>query len=237
MKKFLLGFLVVLSLGFVVQGGTEIYSGKDKEMKQVVPPPCPEWYRDTEWNVSIWGTYLFTGNDWDDDEYIQSDHGWGGGIDAKYFFHRYFGIGLEGWAVNAQRQRFLGVEFVPIPGDGTAFVDVFDHEDRFIGAVKGTFTVRYPIHCSRFAPYIWGGAGVIFGGGETDVLVVVPNGQVADIPAEHRDGDAEFLGQVGAGFEIRLTPHIGLINDFSWNFTSHDNSDFGMIRSGVNFAF
>jgi hypothetical protein len=229
MKKFLLGFLVILSLGFVAQGGTEIYSGKDKEMKQVVPPPCPEWYRDTEWNVSIWGTYLFTGNDWEDDEYIQSDHAWGGGIDAKYFFHRYFGIGIEGWAVNATRQE------LDVSGVGGGIVTITD-DSRFIGAVKGTFTIRFPIHCSRFAPYVWGGAGIIFGGGETEEFIVT--GAAAPVfTTVHHDGDAEFLGQVGAGFEFRLTPHIGLINDFSWNFTSHDNSDFGMIRSGVNFAF
>ena len=231
MRKFLLGLFVILSLGFVVQGGTETYSGKDKEMKQVVPPPCPEWYRDTEWNVSIWGTYLFTGNDWEDDEYIQSDHGWGGGIDAKYFFHRYFGIGIEGWAVDATRQRFEGIDF-----SGQFPVAVFSNNDRLVGAVKGTFTLRYPFRCSRFAPYIYGGAGAIFGGGEVDLLPI-PNSNTALEPAIHKDGDAAFLGQVGAGLEIRLTPHIGWINDFSWNFTTHDNSDFGMIRSGVNFAF
>src|SRR6184192_2420510 len=26
----------------------------DKEMKQVAPPPCPEWYGDREWNVNLW---------------------------------------------------------------------------------------------------------------------------------------------------------------------------------------
>jgi hypothetical protein len=232
MKKSTLAFLVLLSLGFAVQGGPESYSGKDKDMKQVVPPPCPEWYRDTEWNVGIWGTYLFTHNAWEEDEYIQSDHGWGGGIDVKYFFHRYFGIGLEAWGVKSQRQQFDGVEFVP-GGPG----DIFSDDDRLIGSVKGTFTLRFPIHCSRFAPYIWGGAGVIFGGGERDTIDIRQNAQVIDLAAEHTDGDPEFTGQIGAGFEIRLTPHIGIINDFSWNFVAHDNSDFGMVRSGLNFAF
>src|SRR5437764_4874128 len=32
----------------------------DKQMKQVAPPPCPEWYGDREWNVNLWGTYAFT---------------------------------------------------------------------------------------------------------------------------------------------------------------------------------
>ena len=126
-------------------------------MKQVVPPPCPEWYGDTEWNVSLWGTYLFTGNDWEDDEYLETDHAWGGG-------------------------------------------------------------------------------GVIFGGGETDTLVIVDTDPTV-FGTVHNDGDAEWIAQIGAGFEVRLTRHIGIINDFSWNFVGRDNSDFGMIRSGINFAF
>jgi len=64
------------------------YSGK--EIKQVAPPPCPEWYADREFNVSLWGArYVFTGNNWIDDRYIEADHAWGGGIDLKYFFMRY----------------------------------------------------------------------------------------------------------------------------------------------------
>ncbi|HEU0209049.1 MAG TPA: hypothetical protein VFQ78_08705, partial [Candidatus Udaeobacter sp.] len=38
------------------------YSGK--EIKQVAPPPCPEWYANNEFNVSLWGTYVFTGTNW-----------------------------------------------------------------------------------------------------------------------------------------------------------------------------
>jgi hypothetical protein len=229
MKKSALAFLILLSLGFAVQGGAESYSGKDKEIKQVVPPPCPEWYRDTEWNVGIWGTYLFTAEAWEGDEYIQSDHAWGGGLDAKYFFHRYFGIGIEGWMVEANRLVPEFNDFGPGP-----LVDTSFHDTRAIGSVKGTFTFRYPIKCSRFAPYVWGGIGVIFGGGESETLDFLPN---EDIVTVHHDGDPELMGQIGGGFEIRLTPHIGIINDFSWNFVAHDNSDFGMVRSGINFAF
>ena len=231
MKKFALTFLVLFALGFVAQGGTESISSKD--VKQVVEPPCPEFYRDREWNVSVFGTYLFTTNSWEDDEYIQSDHGWGGGIDAKYFFHRNFGVGIEAWGVHSTRQRFEGIEFI-----NNGITDVFSDDERIIGAVKGTITMRFPFKCSRFAPYIFGGIGAIFGGGETDSLDVrMELEQVADIEAVHHDGDAEFMGQVGAGFEYRLTPRIGIVNDFSWNFVTHNNSDFTMIRSGVNFAF
>lgn len=227
MKKFAFAFLAILSLGCIAQAGTSTYSGK--EMKQVAPPPCPEWYRDTEWNVSLWGTYVFTSEDWRNDEYIEADHAWGGGIDVKYFFHRYFGLGIEAWGVDAQRQ------VVDVSGVGIPTVSVTE-DSRVIGAVKGTITLRYPIHCSRFAPYVYGGAGVIFGGGERDE--VVTTGVVAPVfTTIHHGDEAEFLGQVGGGIEVRITPHIGLFNDASFNFVARDNSDFGMVRTGINFAF
>lgn len=39
-------------------------AGDFKEMKQAAPTPCPEWYANNEWNVSLWGTYLFTNTDY-----------------------------------------------------------------------------------------------------------------------------------------------------------------------------
>ena len=229
MKKLAL-ILTAFFVGAVVaHAGPEQFSGK--EMKQVVPPPCPEWYADTEWNVSAWGTYIFTAEDWDADKYIESDHAWGGGLDLKYFFHRYFGVGVEGWVADARR---FETDVSGIVG----FIDNSHHENRLVGSTLGTFTFRYPLQCSRFAPYVWGGAGAVFGGGERDEVVVTGNIQGLPIfDTIHHDGEAKFAGQVGAGFEVRLTRHIGLTNDFSWNFIARDNSDFGMVRSGINFAF
>jgi|SRR4030095_4319396 hypothetical protein len=142
------------------------YTGK--EMKQVAPAPCPLWYADNEWNVSLWGTYAPTGTEYAPnpsladivqstteghtvygtfDKYLGGDHAWGGGIDLKYFFHRYFGIGVEGFVLNAHRGAGFELE-----SNG---VDVFVHEkrseNRAVGEVLGTFTLRYPIPCSRFA--------------------------------------------------------------------------------------
>ncbi len=102
MKKLLLcllGLALVASAAFAGVG----YSGK--EMKQVAPPPCPEWYADREFNISLWGTYVFTGTNWINDRYIEADHAWGGGIDLKYFFMRYIGVGIEGWVVDARQAR------------------------------------------------------------------------------------------------------------------------------------
>ena len=103
MRKLTVTICALATMISAAYGGTTTYSGK--EMKQVEQvPPCPEWYRDTEWNVSLWGTYIFTANNWQDDRYFESDHAWGGGVDVKYFFHRYFGVGLEGWATESTRR-------------------------------------------------------------------------------------------------------------------------------------
>ena len=49
--------------------------------------------------------------------------------------------------------------------------------------------------------------------------------------------DSHAMGQVGGGFEVRFTPHFGWQNDFSWNIVSGSNNNFGMYRTGLNFAF
>jgi hypothetical protein len=232
MKRALpLGILFFATIASVAFAGSE-YSGK--EMKQMVPPPCPEWYSDSEWNVSMWGIYVFTGNEWRDDRYIESDHAWGGGLDAKYFFHRHFGIGIEGWVVNARR------EFEDVTG-----VEVFQfstgHESRAIGSVLGTFTLRYPIRRSCFAPYAWAGGGAIFGGGQRERFhESIPRGNIIIVPTastDHLGATTEAIGQLGTGLEIRFTPHISWINDFSWNIVNGRDNNFGMVRTGLNFAF
>jgi hypothetical protein len=230
----LLGFGLIASVSFAGVG----YSGK--EMKQVAaPPPCPQWYADYEFNLSLWGTYLFTGSKWENDRYLETDHAWGGGGDFKYFFMRYFGVGIEGWAVNA-RQAFKDVSidfpdvFPPI-----AIVDErIRHENQTIGAVLGTLTLRYPIPCTRFSPYIFGGGGAIFGGGQRTELELVDTGNLAPSVRTHRTGgETEAIGQVGGGMEVRFTPHIGWMSDFSWNFVDGPHNNFGMVRTGLNFAF
>jgi hypothetical protein len=228
MKKIALGLVTLIALASVTFGGNESYSGKD--MKQVAPPPCPEWYGDKEWDVSLWGTYVFTSEDWFNDTYLESDHAWGGGIDAKYFFHRYFGVGIEGWAVNSNRETF------DLNGSPGNFTFSEGHEHNMIGAVLGTFTLRYPIQCSRFAPYVWAGGGAIFGGGQRDELVLVDTDPIT-VATEHHGARTEMLGQFGGGLEVRFTRHIGWINDFSWNVVDGPRNNFGMIRSGINFAF
>jgi hypothetical protein len=227
MKRMVLGLLCIAAITSAAVAGTETYSGK--EMKQVAPPPCPQWYADNEFNVSLWGTYIFTGNSWQNDRYLESDHAFGGGMDLKYFFHRYFGVGIEGWAVDARRS----FEDVFVDLNNGVFSDTTRHESRAVGSVLGTLTLRYPIPCTRFSPYIFGGGGAIFGGGEK-TNVVVSDGIIR---TEQTGSESRAIGQVGGGMEVRMTPHIGWVSDFSWNFVDGSHNNFGMVRTGVNFAF
>ena len=133
------------------------------------------------------------------------DDAWGGGADVKYFWSRYFGVGLEGVGLAAKT--------------------------NFAGGGLVTLTGRYPF--GRFAPYVTGGIGFIDGGAtlykffnEKHHFV---NGVVSGPPPNF--GEREFwtvdpvannhvraLGQIGAGLEFRVTCHIGLMADFTWNF-------------------
>ena len=257
MKRLPLTFAILCALAAAAYAGSEPYSSK--EMKQAVaPPPCPEWYADNEWNVSVWGTYVFSDNndtrDFDNfflrnrasfsvdqspffsgDRYLETDHAWGGGLDLKYFFRRYFGVGVEGFVVDAKRngvdyeQLFLG------PLEKTKFED-----NRAIGAFLGTFTLRYPFHCSRFSPYAWAGGGAILNGSESDIVTVdraFAGVAVQSVTTARSNRQTEGMGQFGGGLEVRFTRHVGWLSDFSWNVVNGPKNNFGMVRSGLNFAF
>jgi hypothetical protein len=171
----------------------------------------------------------------DYDRYLEADHAWGAGIDAKYFFARYFGVGIEGFVVEASRST---ATVTPLPSQvGSLFRFDPRQEERTIGSLMGTFTFRYPMGCSRFAPYVWVGGGAIFGGGEVEKVVVID--PIAGARANHFQtaSETKAIGQFGGGFEVRVTPHIGWTNDFSWNVIDGTHNNFGMARTGINFAF
>ncbi|MEY2439281.1 MAG: hypothetical protein QOI34_666 [Verrucomicrobiota bacterium] len=254
MKKLCLIFTICSALSGTAYPGTD-YS----VTKQVAQTPCPEWYGDNEFNVSVWGTYAFTNTDYARnlwlvdvvqstaeggavlgtyDRYIGGDHAWGIGGDIKYFFHRYFGVGVQGFVLDANKGGFDIFE-----DPGVVFVRERTNDRRAVGSVLGTFTLRYPIPCTRFAPYAWAGVGAIFGGGEHDQLVTtgVDQGEpdAFDVVARtrHFGSETKMMGQFGAGLEVRITRHIGWTNDLSWGVIDGPRNNFGMVRSGINFAF
>jgi hypothetical protein len=247
MKNTILTTLVTSALAWTACAGTESYSGK--EMKQAVaPPPCPEWYADNEFNVSLWGAYAFKSTDYDResmgdmfnvplttespgryDRFFGGAQAWGGGVDAKYFFHRYFGVGIEGFGLDAHESEYHFTDF--------GFGDRFRTSDHHaIGGVLGTLTLRYPIRCTRFSPYVWAGGGGIFGGENQRPIRGIFNG-IPFTERVDRDEESRGMGQFGGGLEVRITPHIGWIADFSWNVLDGPHNNFGMARTGINFAF
>jgi opacity protein-like surface antigen len=139
-------------------------------------------------------------------ELFARDNTWGGGVDIKYFWSRYFGIGVEGVGLAAKT--------------------------NFAGGGLLTLTARYPF--GRFAPYVTGGIGFIEGGATLYKYFNEKSLQTGNStqPGNNIDGTereywtvdpvynnhARALGQIGAGLEFRLTCHIGLMADFTWNF-------------------
>ncbi len=105
--------------------------------------------------------------------------------------------------------------------------------DDAIGQASGNLIFRYPIPGSRIAPYGFVGGGVIFNGSQVEDAV----DRDRSLRTIRRSADAEAMGQFGLGFEVRVTPNIGVINDVRWNVVNGDRNDFGMVRSGVRFAF
>ncbi|MEP6686128.1 MAG: outer membrane beta-barrel protein [Verrucomicrobiota bacterium] len=202
MNKFILSLIGAIALTSAAYAGTESYAGKDNEVRQTAS--SSDWYADREWNLSIWGTYAFTGNEYRKDRYLGVDHAFGAGVDAKYFFTRYLGAGVEGYLLDT-------------------------HDTA--GTILGTLTFRYPLPASRFAPYVFAGGGGIFNGDDDTDFRFTRRGVF------RRDEDSKAVGQFGGGFEFRFTPHLGLINDVSWNVIDGSDNNFGMVRTGVNFSF
>ncbi len=285
--------------------GPEKYAGKETEVMQPAPPGC-DFYRAHEWDLDIWGAYAFAADTGqfdvpnddpfspDTDPFVFDigtgffgepailnpnervnigqvsknqlfgrDDTWGGGADVKYFWSRYFGVGIEGVGLAAKT--------------------------NFAGGGLATVTLRYPL--GRFAPYAVGGIGFIDGGATLykffnekhtydSAGFVINERQYWTVDPVYNN-HIRALGQLGLGMEFRVTCHIGLMADFTWNFvfgqedhedkfhvitetgTSHilffgspvanipvtntadelrpghgsDHQDFGMARFGVTFSY
>ncbi|HEY4281434.1 MAG TPA: hypothetical protein VGM62_00105 [Chthoniobacterales bacterium] len=232
--------ICLIMSAFVRSADAGIDTSSSKEVQPAPAPPPANWYRDTEWNISAWFAYGFPGtvNDRTSltdtlsappgpgtyDRFLADEHAYGGGLEAKYFFHRYFGIGIEGFALKAD-----GVSYTAENAGAIAFKGP---HDRILGGPLATATLRYPIGQSRFAPYVWAGGGALFDG--RDESAIYTGGVIDRIL--HRD-EMRGVGQFGGGLEIRLTPHVGLISDCSWNVVDGPTNNFGLVRTGVNIAF
>jgi len=174
---------------------------------------------------------------WSKNELFARDNVWGGGVDLKYFWSKYFGAGIEGLGLAAQT--------------------------NFAGGGLVTLTARYPF--GRFAPYVTGGIGFIDGGAtdyryfnekatKTTLGGSLPGGAFPGSPFASEvfiTNEQEFwttdpvanhhvraLGQLGIGLEFRVTCHIGLMTDFTWNFVfgqgDHPNKEVLITETGTD---
>lgn len=126
MKKTTLSVLSCVALAATSFAGTSMVSSK--EMKQpVAPGTC---FNDNELQADVFGAYGVT--EAGQGGALTGNHGWGGGVGVNYFFHRYFGLGAEGYWLDSKSA---------------------------LQAAAGSLILRYPcdVHC--VAPYLMVGGG------------------------------------------------------------------------------
>jgi Outer membrane protein beta-barrel domain len=182
--------------------------------KEVVPPPAPiqELYRANEWQFDAFGAYAPAGGK---GNRFLGDHAWGGGGDVNYFFTKYFGLGLEGEVL-----------------DGTGRVNSGNVSGQF--ALNGL--VRYPIGNTGWAPYAFAGIGGFVPGEGSNFLNTFANGVRRTI-RNNNNNDILLEGHWGLGLEYRFTRHIGIFTDGRYEVVDQSRNNFGLIRTGVRFAF
>jgi hypothetical protein len=180
--------------------------------KEVVTPPAPiqDLYRANEWQVDLFGAYAPAGRD---GSRFLGDHAWGGGAGVNYFFTKYFGLGLEGDILS-----------------GTGGERSGDVSGQF--ALNGL--IRYPIGQTGFAPYVFAGIGGFVPAGNSNFFAT-PGGGFRRF--NHDDNDVLLEGHFGGGLEYRFTRHIGVFADGRYEVVDQSKNNFGLIRTGVRFAF
>lgn len=155
-------------------------------------PPAPEsFYNAHEFYGSVAALLAAKTGSLPSGSTFNDDTNWGADVELGYFFTRNFGMALEGEYISFGR-----------PVWGSAL----------------NFYLRAPLHeGSRWAPYLLGGVGGLYG-----------------------NGDGRFEGHVGAGIEYRFTPKFGTFLDgrHCWVDGQQDSiPQFGLFRAGIKFVF
>ena len=134
--------LAILSTAAVYAGTESNKIQKDKELT-----PGNELFRANEFDIGVYTAVALGGIDQYnnrknsvDSAFKSMEHqkAWGGGVEADYFFTRYFGLGLEG--------------------------DWFAANDA-ISSVSANFIGRYPF---EYGTWAWAPYGFVGGGGQFD---------------------------------------------------------------------
>jgi hypothetical protein len=200
-------------VGFMSQAITGFAGEPAISSKEVVPPaPIQDLYRANEWQLDLFGAYAPAGGKGNK---FLGDHAWGGGADVNYFFTKYLGLGLEGDIL-----------------DGTGPINS--------GNVSGQFAlnalVRYPIGNTGWAPYVFAGIGGFVPGEGSDFVQHFSN-RTSRLIRNNNNADVLLEGHWGGGLEYRFTRLIGIFADGRYEVVDQSRNNFGLIRTGVRFAF
>jgi opacity protein-like surface antigen len=96
--------------------------------------------------------------------------------------------------------------------------------------------VRYPIGNSGWAPYAFAGIGGFVPGEGSNFFDTFSNGVSRTLRNNNND-DILLEGHWGAGLEYRFNRHVGIFTDGRYEVVDKSRNNFGLIRTGVRFAF
>lgn len=163
------------------------FAGPSTPPKTVAPPAPESFYNAHEFYLGAAALLAAKTNDSGNN----TSTAWGADLELGYFFTRNFGIALEG-----------------------AYLD---NDSPLWGSALNLY-LRAPLsEGSRWAPYLFGGAGALW-----------------------NSDDARFEGHIGAGIEYRFTQKVGMFVDgrHTWVDGQEDNiPTFGLFRAGFRFVF
>lgn len=166
-------------------------------------------YNAGEVQIDVFGAYGFASSG---NERVIGDDIVGGGLAMSYYFTRWFGIGGEG--------------------------SLFDTDHDLLGTAAFNVFLRAPIAESGFAVYAFGGGGVSYNAEDIDFDDFEDARDRAEDDDELRDDDdVLFLWHLGAGVEYRFNPNFGMFADGRYTWVERDDSDFGLVRVGLRFAY
>jgi len=220
MKKATFSALAALAIA-----GTA-FAGPAKDSKALVTTATP-FFQDTEFALDAF--YSYNDGRHQDPKMCDANicvlqpqyltDGNGGGVGADFFFARYFGVGLEGNWWNGANSGISKEEHDNLLAKGKVDSQgrvIANYDKDVANQVTGNLILRYPMEFQSFglAPYILGGGGVI------------------------SDSKNSGFYDVGAGVEVRLTPHWGVFSDWRWNFVEGSNvNDVTTTRAGIRYVF
>ncbi|MDB6071552.1 MAG: hypothetical protein JWL81_2723 [Verrucomicrobiales bacterium] len=191
---------------------SSLLAGEYTQTTQSAPPPISpgySLYNAGEWQIDLFGAYAEADSG---NRRLIGEDVFGGGLGFNYFFTRNVGIGAEG--------------------------TLFDTPGDMLGSANVNLTLRFPIGETGLAPYIFGGAGVVFNADDLDSDDFSDaRDRFEDDDEPGKGDDVIFIGHAGAGLEFRFSPHVSIFGDARYTWTESDNSDFGQARAGLRFTF